>query len=370
MYRLIGILLFVGWVTSVAGQSGSRWHFVFGPSVTVGNAFVGGATSVSAPDITGAHHILPMFSPLWGYPNPQYSGMENLGRKLHMGFQYERFFNQKVSFVTGAVLGARGYIIKSDFSNDLLVSYRTYTVPAYISFCPWPGRFWSFRQNIGAQFLLSSAIPEHIPRNINVEQKHVFSPQIYFGLEMIHNSFSAPFSFEIGYAQGFVNMIKQQYLGVDYFTPIPIYSNGSAFTFTVKYLLKEKIDPINLKRVTVEFDEYDLLAYRNVKDPVKVQVKSDSVQICVFDDQTVDGDSIAVEFNQRLIHRNIMIERQAYCFNLVLSPDASNTLIVHALNEGKIPPNTCVIQINMGDETQVVRLKSDMKNSGAIQFYR
>ena len=96
----------------------------------------------------------------------------------------------------------------------------------------------------------------------------------------------------------------------------------------------------------------------------------DTIRICVTDDQTVDGDSIAIEFNQRLIHQNIMIQREGYCFDLILNPTSSNTLIVHALNEGKIPPNTCVIEIQIGEEKKEVRLKSDMKNSGAIQFKR
>lgn len=369
MRRLFLFLLFGVNLLGYA-QSGSRWHFTFGPSVTFGNSFEGGATAISAPDITGTHHINPMFSPLWGYPNPQYSGLENLGRKLHMGVQYEKFFSPRFSLISGAELGARGYIIKSEFSNDLLVSYRTFGLPLYVSFCPWPGRFWAFRQNIGAQFMLSSSIPERIPKNINIEQKHVLSPQLYVGLELIHKSFSAPFSFEVGYSHGFINMIKHQYLGLDYVTPVPIKSTGSALKFTIKYLLKEKQDPLKKELVSNKLDMYDLLAYRNVKTPVEVKVASDSVQICVYDDQTVDGDSIAVEFNQRLIQQHVMIERTAYCFDLVLNPDAANTMVVHALNEGKIPPNTCVIQINIGDTRQEVRLKSDMQNSGAIKFIR
>ncbi|HCS19522.1 MAG TPA: hypothetical protein DIW47_02980 [Bacteroidetes bacterium] len=311
-----------------------------------------------------------MFSPLWGFPNPQYSGAENLGRKLHMGIQYERFFNPIFALVSGAELGSRGYIIESDFSNDLLVSYRTIGIPLYASFSTIYGNFWTMRQNAGFQFLYATSIPERIKGTIELFQKRSFSPQLYVGLELIHKSFSAPFSFEVSYSHGYKDLIDHQYLGLDYVNPVQINSNGSAWRFTIKYLFKEKIKPLDIEKLNITLDAFDLLAYRNVKEASIIKVSSDSIRICVEDDQTVDGDSIAVEFNQRLVHPVIMIEREAYCFDLVLNEGASNTLIIHALNEGKIPPNTCVIHVYVGEEHQEIRLKSDLQNSGAIRFER
>ncbi|MHB1278896.1 MAG: porin family protein [Bacteroidia bacterium] len=367
MRRLSGVF-FLFCCFQLSAQSGSRWFFTLGPSLSVGNRFEGGVTTVSAPDITGAHHIRPLFSPLWGFPNPQYSGAENLGRKLHLGMQYERFFNPAFALVTGVELGSRGYIIQSDFSNDLLVSYRTVGVPLYASFSSLNGNFWTLRQNAGFQFLYATSIPERIKGTIELFQKRSLSPQIYLGLELIHKSFSAPFSFEVSYSHGFTDLIDHYYLGVDYVTPIQVKSNGSAWRFTIKYLFKEKADPLDIKEMNIELDAFDLLAYRNVKEASVIKVTSDSIRICVEDDQTVDGDSVAVEFNQRLIHPVIMIEREPYCFELVLIEGAANTLIIHALNEGKIPPNTCVIHVYFGEEHKEVRLKSDLQNSGAIRF--
>lgn len=368
MRRLWAILLF-GISLSAAAQTGSRWFFTLGPSVTTGNSFVGGQQSISAPDITGSHSIHTMFSPLWGYPNPQYSGAQNLGRKLHLGFQYERYFSRHFALVTGLELGARGYIIQSEFSNDLLVSYRAVTVPLYASFSPFKGnRFWTFRQNIGMQLMYASSVPERVAGNIELVRNRNLSPQLYAGLELIHNSFSAPFGFEVGYSHGFSNVIDHYYLGLDYRTPIKIESTGSAFHFKIKYLLKEKRDPLKEKLVHKKLDQYDLLAFRNVKDPILIKTAFDTIHVCVEDDQTIDGDSIAIEFNQRIIQRDIMIQREPLCFDIITTASGTNTFIVHALNEGKIPPNTCVIHLYFGDEHREVRLKSDMKNSGAIRF--
>lgn len=368
MRRPLAILVFLISL-SVSAQTGSRWFFTIGPSVTLGNQFTGGQKSISAPDITGSHAIQSMFSPLWGYPNPQYSGPENLGRKLHLGVQYERFFSPHFGLVTGLELGARGYIIKSDFSNDLLVSYRTISLPIRVSFSPFKGNgFWLFRQNIGVEFMYASSIPERIKGNIELFQNRNITPQLYGGLELIHNSFSAPFSFEFGYSHGFSNVIEHNYLGLDYVTPIGVESTGSALHFKVKYLFKEKRDPLKQKVIQEKFDAYDLLAYRDVKNPFVIKTSHDTIHVCVSDDQTIDGDSIAIEFNQRIIHKDIMIQREAYCFDIIMTESGTNTLIVHALNEGKIPPNTCVIHLYFGDEHREVRLKSDMKTSGAIRF--
>lgn len=369
MRRLSGVL-FLFCCIQLSAQSGSRWFFTLGPSLTVGNRFEGGVTTVTAPDITGGHHIRPLFSPLWGFPNPQYSGAENLGRKLHLGIQYERFFNPVFALVTGVELGSRGYIIQSDFSNDLLVSYRTIGIPVYGSFSSINGNFWTLRQNVGFQFLYATSIPERVKGTIELFQKRSISPQLYFGLELIHKSFSSPFSFEVGYSHGFKDLINHQYLALDYITPVQVNSTGSAWHFSIKYLFKEKIKPLDIKELNIVLDAFDLLAYRNVKEASVIKVTSDSIRICVEDDQTIDGDSIAVEFNQRLAHPVIMIDREPYCFDLVLKEGASNTLIIHALNEGKIPPNTCVIHIYFGEEHREVRLKSDLQNSGAIRFER
>lgn len=367
-FRLWGLGLLYFLSQALHAQSGSRWFVTLSPTVTVGNLFEGGKQSIYAPDITGGHHISSMFSPLWGFPNPQYSAFQNLGRKLHMGVQYEYYFNPRLALVTGAELGGRGYIINTDFTNDILVSYRTFAIPVHISHSFWHNDFWALRQNYGTKVLIATSIPEQIDRNLIIKNHRGISPQLYAGLELIHHSFHAPFSFEVGYSHGFTNLIKHDYLGLDYVTPVPIYSTGSAWYFTLKYLVKEKKFPPRPAKYAPNLGPYDLLAYRDVKEPVRVKAMQDSVRVCVVDDQTVDGDSIAIEFNGRIIHKDIRIDREPFCFDLKMEPNGSNTLIVHALNEGKIPPNTCVIYIYQGEDIKEIYIKSDLKTSGAIAF--
>jgi len=369
--RISLLLLVFGIWAQVHAQSGHRFFFTFGPSVSVQNRFIGNVTEVSAPDITGKHTILPMFSPLWGYPNPQYSGLQNLGRKIHFGLQYERFYSPQHALVTGVELGARGYIIRSDFSNDVLVSYRTLSLPMYYSFSLGRGGFWSFRQNIGLQMNYSSSIESIVEGLIAIHKGPKLYPTLHLALELVHRSFSAPFGFEVSYDHGFSNILNHGYLGLNYRDPVPIHSTGSAFKFTVKYLLHERIDPPQPNQpITVVLTKYDKLAYRIVKDPIILKVPSDTVHLCLYDDQTVDGDSIAIEFNNRLIYKDIAVLRSEKCFDIVLQPGKKNQLIVHALNQGKIPPNTCVVRVQVGDAIKEVRLRSDLETSGTIEFMR
>lgn len=367
MKRNLTLLFFLICLNSF-GQSGERFYFTFGPSVTVGNSFEGGALSISAPNITGTHHILPMFSPLWGYPNPEYSKMQNLGRKIHFAFQLEHFFNDKNAIVTGFELGGRGYLIRSELSSDYVVSYRNYNVPLYYSRSLWNGSFWSFRINPGFQFNYARSIPKNIDEVVIINKKSTFYPQVFLGLELIHRSFSAPFSFEVSYSHGNKNVIDHSYLALDYKNPVKIQSTGSAFRFTVKYLLYEKKHPVKVPELTIYRNKYDNLVFRNIKEPIRIKVPGDTLTICLSDDQTEDGDSVAIELNNRLVQKDILITKAGKCFTLVLEQGKPNTMIVHALNEGKIPPNTCVVTVIYGDLRKEIRLRSDLKNSGAIKF--
>ncbi len=356
---------------ATTAQGGERYFFHFGPSLTVGNTFSGGLRSVSSPTITGTHHIEPMLSTLWGFPNPQYSFWQNLGRKMHLGFQYERFIDARNAFVTGFELGGRGYIIRSELSSDYVISYRTFSVPLYYSRSIWNGSFWSLRSNIGGHLLYASSIPSSIDAVIQLNKKRSISPQAYVGIELVHRSFSAPFSFEFSYTHGEKNLIQHAYLALDYRTPVAINSTGSALHFTVKYLLNEKRYPTKAVDLTGYVQtRYDELVFRNIKDPVQIQVPGDTLEVCLSDDQTQDGDSVALEFNNRLIQKDILVTAAGTCFQVILEPGKPNTLIVHALNEGKIPPNTCLIRVIYGDKSKEIRLRSDLKNSGAIQFIR
>ncbi len=305
---------------------------------------------------------------MWGYPNKEYTFRQNLGRKIHLGLQYERFFNRNLSLITGIQLASRGYSIISAQSHDLLMTYRVINIPLLLTYGREKNHFWNLRYHAGVQIGHASSIPLTKEKQLIILENKTWFPQAHIALELIHRRFSAPFSFELSYSHGFKDIINHYYLALDYQSPIPIRSNGSAFSLNIKYLIKEIKDPAKPVNPLIYQDRYDQLMYRAIKDPVKVNVKDSVIKVCVVDDQTQDGDSIVIEYNNRIIFKDILLSREGFCFELTISQNQSNTLIVHALNEGKIPPNTCVVWIGEGENRQLVNLRSDLKTSGAIRF--
>jgi hypothetical protein len=113
--------------------------------------------------------------------------------------------------------------------------------------------------------------------------------------------------------------------------------------------------------------DYELMQ-RNKKFPVEIRVRNTHISLCLRDDQTVDGDSVAVEFNGEIITRSISLAKGESCIELDLKPEGPNNLAVHALNLGTIPPNTYEVVYYDGDKRKTLRLKSDMENSSTVSF--
>jgi len=72
-----------------------------------------------------------------------------------------------------------------------------------------------------------------------------------------------------------------------------------------------------------------------------------TVNISFYDFGTDDGDIIDVYLNNVLVISNLTLTKSKQSFDLQLNT-GDNYLIVKALNEGRIPPNTCAINVNSG----------------------
>lgn len=116
----------------------------------------------------------------------------------------------------------------------------------------------------------------------------------------------------------------------------------------------------------------DIIAYeknqgRNVEVERVLEVKSRTVRIRVWDSGTVDGDICTLFLNGKIILKNYRTVRSKH-ETIVQLEKPTNFLILHAINLGKIPPNTISISVDDGVKEQVVILSSNLKTSGAIMF--
>lgn len=107
---------------------------------------------------------------------------------------------------------------------------------------------------------------------------------------------------------------------------------------------------------------------RAISEQHDLKVRARTVQVSVWDSDKVDGDVVSLMFNGEWVVRNKKLKKKKFVITLVLAPEEENILVLHAENEGKVPPNTAMLTVYDGSEYRRLSLKSDMVTSGAIRF--
>jgi len=103
-------------------------------------------------------------------------------------------------------------------------------------------------------------------------------------------------------------------------------------------------------------------------DVIRVlEVKNKTVRIRVWDNGTVDGDICTLFLNGEIILKNYRVTRQKH-ETIVTLDKPVNYLILHAINLGKISPNTIAVSVDDGTGEQVVMVSSTLKKSGAVMI--
>ncbi|MGZ3846434.1 MAG: hypothetical protein ACXVBH_10290, partial [Flavisolibacter sp.] len=103
----------------------------------------------------------------------------------------------------------------------------------------------------------------------------------------------------------------------------------------------------------------------------EIEVASDSVMVDFYDNGEVDGDSISVFYNDKLLGANLMLSTRAIHMNLKLDTTREfNQLAMFANNLGSIPPNTALMLVSDGKNRWEVRLTSDLGKTGAVRIKR
>jgi hypothetical protein len=101
----------------------------------------------------------------------------------------------------------------------------------------------------------------------------------------------------------------------------------------------------------------------------QIEVASDSVRLSFYDNAEVDGDSISVFLNGKLVVAHQGLTERA--FNLYIQLDSSlaiNEVSMFAENLGKYPPNTALMVISDGDKRYETFLSSDFKGNATIRL--
>ena len=106
----------------------------------------------------------------------------------------------------------------------------------------------------------------------------------------------------------------------------------------------------------------------------RLNLKGSYVTMTLWDSEVVDGDSISLMVNDKWILENFAVVKKHKTVRLYLQP-GQNVIILHALNLGKVPPNTTAVTVKEKKRKYSLRNKryhmiinSNLKSSGAIEI--
>jgi hypothetical protein len=110
---------------------------------------------------------------------------------------------------------------------------------------------------------------------------------------------------------------------------------------------------------------------RNTNLLKTIEVESATVKIDLYDNGEVDGDSVSLFLNGKLIMRGKKLTAQPLTILLPKEElQDENELVMYAENLGTIPPNTALMVVTDGSKRYEVRITSDLEKSGTIKFVK
>lgn len=102
-----------------------------------------------------------------------------------------------------------------------------------------------------------------------------------------------------------------------------------------------------------------------------IEIESEKVKVDLYDNGEIDGDSISVFLNGKLLMSRKKLTAQP--LTLILDKtllEENNELVMYAENLGSIPPNTALMIVTDGTKRYEVRITSDLQKSGTIKFIK
>ena len=104
---------------------------------------------------------------------------------------------------------------------------------------------------------------------------------------------------------------------------------------------------------------------------ITIPISGDSIEFKFYDNAEVDGDSISIFLNGKMLYTHIRLTDKGYSIKIPVSDlQADNDLIMVAENLGSIPPNTAYMEAWSGGKRYTARMESTEKSSAMIKLKR
>jgi hypothetical protein len=100
-------------------------------------------------------------------------------------------------------------------------------------------------------------------------------------------------------------------------------------------------------------------------------VEGDSLKIDFYDNGSIDGDSISVFYNDKLLASSQKLGIAAIHLDIALDTSREvNEITMFADNLGSIPPNTALMVVYDGKRRYHVRISSTLQQNGTVRIRR
>jgi hypothetical protein len=124
---------------------------------------------------------------------------------------------------------------------------------------------------------------------------------------------------------------------------------------------KPEPKPDTLKEVKLEKRNNDVLR--------QITVDNDSITVTLYDNGEIDGDSVTLIYNNKIITTHQRLTAKPVTYTLKISPgNNTNELVMYAENLGSIPPNTALMIIQDGNKRYELNVSSTRNTSCVISF--
>ncbi len=101
----------------------------------------------------------------------------------------------------------------------------------------------------------------------------------------------------------------------------------------------------------------------------EIAVTSDSVAVTFYDNAEIDGDSVTIVYNNKVMATHLFLTDKPKTFMLPVNKNGgSNELIMYAENLGSIPPNTALMIVYDAGKRYEISISSSKTSNGMVRF--
>jgi hypothetical protein len=125
--------------------------------------------------------------------------------------------------------------------------------------------------------------------------------------------------------------------------------------------------PVPVKKDSVTVPK--TVTQRINKEQSRIEVNVKTINLKVYDNAIVDGDTVSILFNGKMLLAHQLLSEKAIELNIQLDErQTQNELVLFAENLGSIPPNTALIVVTAGDKRYELFASASLEENAVLVF--